>query len=182
MVIRLLKENLETMHAGLAALRPLCVEDAEEYAEAKYNPDGDGLGAFTPGEVRAAVADAVRDRDRYDFLVVDPAGAILGEAVLEAIDWGAEAGRLRILLFREEVLGTGVGKAAMDLLLEFAFDRLCLHRVESEILDSDLRSRRACESSGFLREGVRREAVSVDGGFLDTALYSLLEQEYHGRC
>ena len=179
MVIRLLKENLGKMSAAAAALRPLRFEDAEAYGEAKYGREE--KGSPCGDEVRAAVVDAVRDRDRYDFLVTGPSGEILGEAVLEAVNWEAESGRLRIALFREEAFGTGVGKAAMDLLLEFSFDRLCLHRVECEILDCDLRSRRACQASGFLREGVRREAAPADGGFRDVAVYSMLEQEYHGR-
>lgn len=183
MVIRLLKENLGTMRGRTVSLAPMRGEDAEAYCQAKYGEARRGGVPAGSTQEREEAADRIRnaagDRTRYDFLVT-VSGNVLGEAALSGIDWGMESGRLFVALFRPEDPGMSVEREAADLLLAFAFDQLCLHRVESEVLDGDLRAQHIRAELGFRREGVRRDAAPAeDGGYRDTVLLSLLEQEYH---
>jgi RimJ/RimL family protein N-acetyltransferase len=77
--------------------------------------------------------------------------------------------------------GSGANAEAKRLLLDFAFDRLRLHRVEARISVSNGRSRKAFERLGATSEGVLRESFYKDGTYHDQHLYAILEQEWRAR-
>lgn len=75
----------------------------------------------------------------------------------------------------------GYGKAAMNILLEYAFNERRWHRFEGYCLDINTASAKMMESLGCVREGVNREAIFFNGKYHDRLLYSLLENEYRER-
>jgi RimJ/RimL family protein N-acetyltransferase len=77
--------------------------------------------------------------------------------------------------------GSGANAEAKRLLLDFAFDRLRLHRVEARIAVGNTRSMRAFERLGAVREGLLRESFYKDGTYHDQFLYVILEQEWRAR-
>lgn len=179
MVIRLLKDRLEPLCGQLLTLRPLRWEDTERYAAAKWGAVAWNAKGEPDREAMAeAVANAMRDRNRYDFLLLARGEQVIGEAALREIDWEMESGRGSVLLFGQA--GPEFGEEGLALLLRFAFERLCLHRFEAEARGGDLRWQNTLERAGFRREGVRREALWLDGRYRDLALYSMLDREYQG--
>jgi ribosomal-protein-alanine N-acetyltransferase len=77
--------------------------------------------------------------------------------------------------------GTGANREAKQLLLDYAFDTLSLHRIEARIAVANVRSRRAFERLGGSREGLLRESFFKDGAYHDQDLYVLLEQDWRRR-
>jgi [ribosomal protein S5]-alanine N-acetyltransferase len=78
------------------------------------------------------------------------------------------------------------GKAYMDealrALLNFGFSELKLHRVEADIDPRNLASARSLERLGFRKEGHLRERWIVGDEISDTALYGLLQRDWHWRA
>lgn len=72
----------------------------------------------------------------------------------------------------------GYGTAAAELMVEYAFDQLGLHRVAARVFEFNDASCTLLERVGFSREGVHREAEFVDGEYQDTYWYGLLESEW----
>lgn len=60
----------------------------------------------------------------------------------------------------------------------YAFETLCLHRVEFATFVTNQRARKFLENLGATLEGVRRETRFQDGNYVDDVLYSLLETEW----
>jgi len=77
--------------------------------------------------------------------------------------------------------GKGYGKAAMNIVLEYAFNERRLHRFEGYCLDINTASAKMMESLGCVLEGVNREAIFFNGKYHNRLLYSLLENEYRER-
>lgn len=77
--------------------------------------------------------------------------------------------------------GQGINAEAKELLLDFAFGTLALHRVEARIAIDNHRSRRAFKRLGGRREGRLRESFYKDGGYHDQDLFVVLEQEWRNR-
>ena len=77
--------------------------------------------------------------------------------------------------------GKGYGKAAMNIVLEYAFNEMRMHRFEGYCLDINTASAKMMESLGCVREGINREAIFFNGKYHDRLLYSLLENEYRER-
>lgn len=116
--------------------------------------------------------------DRYDFLLIAPDGRIVGESVIHEIDWDARCADFRICLFHTEDCGRGVGSWAVRRTRDFAFEVLALHRLELDVYAINPRAERAYLAAGFRREGVRREAIPMDGGWTDDILMAILEGEW----
>ncbi len=75
--------------------------------------------------------------------------------------------------------GQGLATEAVAAILRFGFERMRLHRVESETIVDNHPSVRLLERFGFRREGVRREySLEDDGAFHDSAVYGLLRSEH----
>lgn len=77
--------------------------------------------------------------------------------------------------------GNGYATAASELLVEYAFTELGLHRLEASAFASNDASRRVLEKLGFTEEGAARKAARVDGEWVDKVQFGLLESEWEGR-
>ena len=93
----------------------------------------------------------------------------LSPAFLTA-DWGFVIG--------SEFWGTGVFTESAELVLEFAFDVLGIHRLEARAALCNGRGNGAMKKLGAEREGVLRHSFVRDGEFLDQVLWSILQDEW----
>ena len=93
----------------------------------------------------------------------------LSPAFLTA-DWGFAIG--------SEFWGTGVFTEAAELVLEFAFDVLGIHRLEARAALCNGRGNGAMKKLGAEREGVLRHSFVRDGEFLDQVLWSILQDAW----
>jgi [ribosomal protein S5]-alanine N-acetyltransferase len=64
--------------------------------------------------------------------------------------------------------------AALPLVLQFAFDRLGLHRVEAACLPTNTPSRSLLARAGFQQEGYAREYLCIEGKWQDHLLFAIL--------
>jgi [ribosomal protein S5]-alanine N-acetyltransferase len=64
--------------------------------------------------------------------------------------------------------------AAVYALIPFAFGPLRLHRLEAACIPSNVASIRLLEKTGFVREGVARQYLCINGLWQDHLLYALL--------
>ena len=64
-------------------------------------------------------------------------------------------------------------------MLQFAFETLGLNRVELKTAGTNLKSQRAMEKIGAIREGVlRRHSINDIGVVRDTVYYSFISEEW----
>jgi|MTBAKSStandDraft_2_1061841.scaffolds.fasta_scaffold01210_27 ribosomal-protein-alanine N-acetyltransferase len=75
--------------------------------------------------------------------------------------------------------GKGIITRLTEKLIEIAFTRLGLHRLEIRCMPENKASVRIALKSGFTYEGTLRDYVLIPGkGFTDESVYSLLAAEY----
>jgi RimJ/RimL family protein N-acetyltransferase len=75
--------------------------------------------------------------------------------------------------------GSGLNKHNKFLMLNFAFKELVLNRVELKTAGTNLKSQRAMEKIGAIREGVLRKHSINDAGITrDTVYYSFVNDEW----
>lgn len=160
-------------------------EDAEEYYRNNFQPFDPEVARltgsrkdFSHDEVVGFLKKCIDDKERYDFLILSPQGKIIGESVLNEIDWDLRKANFRIAIFHPEECGKGIGSWAIENTLEFAFQEINLHRVELDVFSFNPRAIRAYEKAGFQREGVLRDAVKDGENYGDDILMSILEEEW----
>jgi len=103
-------------------------------------------------------------------------GLLAGESLLWAVDAhnrGAHLGMALLPHFR----GRGLSHEVLDILKDYAFGILGLHRLQIETLCDNEAMLRTATRAGFVQEGVRRQAAWVDGAFRDEAILGLLAGE-----
>jgi RimJ/RimL family protein N-acetyltransferase len=74
--------------------------------------------------------------------------------------------------------GTGVFAEGAQLVLEFVFDTLGVHRLEARAAVLNGRGNGALQKIGAVQEGILRRSFLRDGHYLDQALYALLDVDW----
>lgn len=75
-------------------------------------------------------------------------------------------------------VGKGIATEAVHLVLQFAFQTINIHRVEAYVAPQNGASVRVLEKSGFVREGLLRELLFINGNWVDHYMYAILHREY----
>ena len=77
--------------------------------------------------------------------------------------------------------GSGINKHNKFMMLQYAFETLGLNRVELKTAGTNLKSQRAMEKIGAIREGVlRKHSINDKGVTRDTVYYSFINDEWPG--
>lgn len=160
-------------------------EDAEEYFAQNYCPLDKEIvrftgckEAFTRKEVVSFLQKSLDEDDRYWFFIIAPDGRIIGESVINEIDWELRCANFRIAVFHPAERGKGIGTWAVETARDFAFEELKLHRLELNVFSFNPRAEKTYLKAGFKREGVRRDAVLDGDTYGDDILMSILDDEW----
>ena len=71
--------------------------------------------------------------------------------------------------------GKGIVTEAVELVVQFAFEQVGLHRVEAYVSTENSASIRVLEKSGFQQEGLLRKLLYINGQWVDHYMYARLE-------
>lgn len=78
----------------------------------------------------------------------------------------------------ENYQGHGLVTSALRVMVDYALLELNLHRVEVRCATGNKRSRAVPERLGFILEGIIRETELLPSGYVDHAVYGMLQQEW----
>jgi ribosomal-protein-alanine N-acetyltransferase len=130
-------------------------------------------GAFRR-RVRRYAEDLHADQSYAFFLFRKQDEMLLGGMTLANVRRGvAQAGSLGYWM-GAPFAGRGYMTAAVEALIPFAFGALRLHRLEAACIPSNTASIRLLERSGFVREGMARQYLCINGLWQDHLLYGLV--------
>ena len=74
--------------------------------------------------------------------------------------------------------GTGVFKEGAELMVNFAFDVVGVHRLEARAAVRNGRGNGALRKVGAVQEGILRKSFLKDGEYLDQVLWTILEEDW----
>lgn len=109
--------------------------------------------------------------------VVEYNGKMVGIARLSVYNEDNKA-RYAIGIFDETLFGKGLGTRITNIVLDYAFNTLKLHRVDLRVLEYNERAIRCYEKCGFVKEGIEREGAYIEDKYASDIMMSILEQEY----
>jgi ribosomal-protein-serine acetyltransferase len=72
----------------------------------------------------------------------------------------------------------GVMSRSVKYLINYAFDKLKMHRIDIAAATENMKSRKIPEKFGFTQEGVSRESEWLNDHYVDNVWYGLLENEW----
>lgn len=81
----------------------------------------------------------------------------------------------------QQYAGRGIATEAVELVLHFAFNQLNIHRLEAYVAPENIASVRVLEKSNFVREGLLRELLFINGHWVDHYMYAILQRDFHSK-
>ena len=132
------------------------------------------------GEVRSYLDLQLADLERFEFypwaITLQGDDKPVGNCTL----FGVDRDNRRCLLgygLTPTLQGRGLASEAVKLAINFAFDELGLHRIETDIDPRNESSWRLVERLGFQREGLLRQRWYVNGEIADWGVQGLLKSD-----
>ncbi len=179
-----MKKNIISEKDGFL-IRFAKAEDATDYYEQNYCPLDKEVARltgckeeFTKEEVTSFFLKSIEEDDRYFFLIIAPDGKIIGESVINEIDWDLRCANFRIGLYHMTGRGKGIGTWATEVTRDFAFEELHLHRLELDVYSFNPKAEKVYLKAGFKREGILRDAIMDGDKYADDILMAILEDEW----
>jgi RimJ/RimL family protein N-acetyltransferase len=74
--------------------------------------------------------------------------------------------------------GTGVFQASAELVMQFAFETVGVHRLEARAALRNARGNGALKKLGARQEGILRKSFQKNGEYLDQALWTVLDEDW----
>ena len=170
-------------------LRPASASDYPEWANLREAsraflspwepiwPDDDLSYAAFRRRLRRQNEEIARD-EAYPFLIFDgKSGALMGGLTVGGVRRGVAQTATLGYWMGAAYAGRGIMTRAVAIASRWGFLSLRLHRVEAACLPENVASRSLLERNGFVREGIAREYLKINGAWRDHLLYALLETE-----
>lgn len=134
---------------------------------------------ITKTELMSYVKRIESDSERLDLFIINQnTNEIVGEVVLNGIDFENRSGSIRICIFLEKDFNHGYGSEAMRLAMNYGFGMFNLNRIELEAYTFNERAIHVYKKLGFKEEGLRRQCLYFNHIYHDACIMSILKQEY----
>ncbi|MGI8406842.1 MAG: GNAT family N-acetyltransferase [Thermomicrobiales bacterium] len=163
-----------TTRADSEAIARHALRETETFFDiGRHLPDIEGFAAWNennqkepfPNWIRFAVC--LRENDE-----------LIGEVGMFGVDYVSRTAETASFFHRPEYRGGGFGSEAKQLLLEYAFEKLGLHVVQSWVYFSNTRSAAALRKQGYRESGRINRCYPHEGTFSNFVTFDLLASEW----
>lgn len=97
----------------------------------------------------------------------DDFNSYIGTISLNGIDWISRKGEIGYMIGDKRYWGQGIASEAVQLISDYALNRLNLHKVEAGVVGGNIGSIRVLEKNGFKQYGIIPEEHWLEGKYLD---------------
>ena len=146
----------------------------ELYADEDVRPFLAAAGSYDRDGVVAKLA---QDPDRGGVMVVELEGEHAGAMVWELTNRRSGIVHVSGLAVHPDFRGRRLADEAARLFQRHLIHERGFHRIELEVYGFNERAQRHAERSGFVREGVKRQAYRRGDGWVDGVLYALVAED-----
>lgn len=107
------------------------------------------------------------------FLIAEKDNEKIGDFKFTSIDWVSRKADVGWDIFANR-RGKGLGKDLVKAGITFGAKLLNLHRMNAEILKTNIASQKCAEYAGFTLEGTRKQEIWKNNEYVDNLLYGYL--------
>jgi len=109
-------------------------------------------------------------------IVVKENNKHIGNIKIGPINWIHRFADIALVIGDKESWGKGYGTEAIKLVVDYAFNKLNLHRLNAGIYANNIGSIKAFEKAGFKDEGTRKNMRFFNGKYIDEKLYGIVNE------
>lgn len=133
---------------------------------------------FSLADIEASEQQAAKEGVPF---IIESGGVPIGRIGLNQFRPRDASASLYVFIGEKASWGFGNGRAALTLLLTYAFDTLNLRLVELWMLEGNERAMKLYKSLGFAEEARLRDRSFIDGRWLDHVVMSITREEFAAR-
>jgi RimJ/RimL family protein N-acetyltransferase len=167
----------------LVSLRPMTKDDIDRQRELFQNPNLAGLDCNYPHQyasmdVEALFEQPAKPNPDTAFFAIEVKGEYVGYCGLMHLRHSHRVFELGINIGDPEHWNSGYGKDAVRLLLHYGFHYLGGRRIELTTHEQNKRAIGCYLACGFVEEGRARQAIWIEGHYIDLVEMAILRQEW----
>ncbi len=102
----------------------------------------------------------------------------IGTCEITDINWYNRTAELGIIIGESLLWGRNIGTEVINLLNEYAFNELNMRKLYVYIFSPNVGSWSCAEKCGYIREGVLKENIYIDGKYEDEFIYILFKKDW----
>ena len=122
----------------------------------------------------------INSDDEIVFAIINKANNLhIGWAGIYEINWISRNGELRFFIGEKKYWGQGLATESVSLLIDYAFNKLNLHRVYGGTNKENHGSIKIFRKLGFAEEGILKEDYFRNGRYNDSIRFGLLNKKKH---
>lgn len=165
-------------------LRKMAIEDVSIYHEWRNDIEvmqytSPSLDVFTYADTENFVNAITGSHNSKGYMIVEMStGKPIGVTSLINIDYSNRNAECIIDIGDKDYWSKGFGREAFQLLLEYAFNELNLHKVYLRVFSYNDRAIRLYQKLGFQEEGKLKEQLYRNGSWHDILFMGLLKSKY----
>lgn len=179
----------EVLKGRRVHLTPLHMENIHQHFDWNNDPELNRLDSEIPferesfGEFKQRFEELVYrpTPTMRDFEVHAEDGTLIGVAYVTNISPHNRHCMVGITIGNRDYWGKQYGRESLEVLLDYCFNDLGMHRVATETFEYNTAWKRLVIEAGFRKEGTERAYLYRDDRFWDKEVFSLLEPEYRSR-
>ena len=120
----------------------------------------------------------INNDEAYPFLIFDmETEELIGELNINNVQRGVLQSCSIGYWISKDKIGLGFMSESINLIKNFIFNELNLHRIEAACLESNVSSLNVLKNNNFYFEGIARKYLKINGKWQDHLIYSSLENE-----
>lgn len=116
------------------------------------------------------------DKSLIVFKIMAYDGIWIGNASIQDINLINRSADLAIFIGDVEYWGKGIATEVFEMLIDYGFNSLNLHRLTAGVVTENKGMIRVCEKVGMMNEGIRREVLYKNGKYFDAVMFAILRR------
>jgi len=146
------------------------IKDLEEIISIEKNPANEKFIFPYSFERHRRV---IRSTNEFHFRIVDEKEVLLGFIILARTEKEQDSLEFRRIVVLQK--GRGIGKAIIQWVKDFCFNKLNCHRLWLDVFTDNPRAIHVYESEGFKKEGIKRDCIANGNSRRSLILMSILK-------
>ena len=111
------------------------------------------------------------------MIVLNEGDRAIGSVYVRDIDLEHKKAEYGIFIGETDCLGKGYGTEAAELMIEYAFEFLGIHKLMLRVYAENERAIKSYEKAGFVKEAYLKDDVFVQGKYRDVVLMAMFHEE-----
>ena len=173
-----MKQSPPTLWGGCIDLKPLELADTDNIISWRNKPRVRDNFIYRKPFTREGhikwIETMIDTGKAIQFVIIEKfGGKPIGSTYLRDIDFEHRKAEFGIFISVDEALNRGCGTEACKLICKYGFEVLRLHKIFLRVFEWNAPAIKSYEHAGFVREGLFRDDVCIDGKYHNIVMMAL---------